>query len=290
MSLEQRNPYADHSGGGRRSGGLIYPVISRRSGGLSLGINLFPDGKRCSFDCPYCEVFTPAWNGRADSFDARRLEDELAAFAEVEGPLRFPSEPLRDISFSGDGEPTLSPHLGEALAIASAARRRHPFFASADLVLITNSTGFLDPTISALLRRFVSEERLSVWAKLDAGTEAWYRRMNRSSLPFDTLVAGLASFAQSSPVSIQTMVLRLEGELPPEPEILAYADLVSRLRGSGAKIGEIQLYTQARPSPEGITAPLTDAELLGVAALLRSHLIPGLPLRAFGSGGELPPG
>jgi len=287
MSFEQSHPFAGPSGGGRRSGGLIYPVISRRSGGLSLGVNLFPDGKRCSFDCPYCEVFAPAWDGRADSFDPRRLEGELAAFAEVEGPLRFPSEPLRDISFSGDGEPSLSPHLGEALGVVAAARRRYPFFASANLVLITNSTGFLDPAVSALLRRFVSEEGLSVWAKLDAGTEAWYSRMNRSSVPFDSLVAGLASFAQSSPLAIQTMALKLEGELPPEPEILAYADLVSRLRGSGAKIGEIQLYTKARPSPEDITAALTDAELLGVAALLRSHLIRGLSLRAFGSGGEL---
>jgi len=266
---------------------LIYPVISRRSGGLSLGVNLFPDGKRCSFDCPYCEVFAPSWDGRADSFDASRLERELRAFAEAEGPRLFPSEPLRDISFSGDGEPSLSPHLGEALSLVAAARRRYPYLASASLVLITNSTGFLKPELSSLLRRFVSSEGLSIWAKLDAGTEAWYRRMNRSSVPFGSLVAGLESFAQGSPVALQTMVCRLRGELPPEPEILAYAALVSRLALSGARIREIQLYTQARPSPEGATAPLADAELLGLSSLLRSHLIPGLPLRTFGSGGEL---
>jgi histidinol dehydrogenase len=287
MSLAQSNPYADHSGGGRRSAGILYPVISRRAGGLSLGVNLLSDGKRCSFDCPYCEVFAPSWDGRSDSFDASRLERGLLSFAEAEGPRLFPSEPLRDISFSGDGEPSLSPHLDEALAIVAAARRRHPYFASASLVLITNSTGFLDSGVSALLRRFVSEEGLSIWAKLDAGTEAWYRRMNRSSVPFASLVSGLESFAQGSPVTLQTMACRLGGELPPEAEMLAYAALVSRLSGSGARIREIQLYTQARPSPEGITAPLADAELLGLSSLLRSHLIPGLPLRVFGSGGEL---
>jgi histidinol dehydrogenase len=287
MSLAQSNPYADHSGGGRRSAGLLYPVLSRRSGGLSLGVNLFPDGKRCSFDCPYCEVFAPSWDGRSDSFDSGRLEGELLAFAE-EGPRLFPSEPLRDIAFSGDGEPSLSPHLADALAVVAAARRCHPYFASASLVLITNSTGFLRPELSSLLRRYVSEEGLSVWAKLDAGTEAWYRRMNRSSIPFPSLLEGIESFAQGSPLALQTMVCRLGGELPPEPEILAYAALVSRLARSGARIREIQLYTQARPSPEGVTAPLSDAELLGLSALLRDHLIPGLPLRAFGSGGELP--
>ena len=34
---------------------FVYPVLSRRSGGLSLGINLNPD-KVCNFDCIYCQV------------------------------------------------------------------------------------------------------------------------------------------------------------------------------------------------------------------------------------------
>src|SRR3954466_1656731 len=32
-----------------------YPVISRRSGGVSFGVNLNLD-KACNFDCPYCQV------------------------------------------------------------------------------------------------------------------------------------------------------------------------------------------------------------------------------------------
>lgn len=287
MSLEQANPYADHSGGGRRGSSLVYPVLSRRSGGLSLGVNLFPDGKRCSFDCPYCEVFAPAWDGSSDSFDPARLEAELAAFAE-EGPSAFPGLPLRDISFSGDGEPTLSPHLAEALALAASARRRLEYFRPAELVLITNSTGFLDPAVSALLRRFVAEEGLSIWAKLDAGTEAWYRRMNRSAVPFGSLVSGLETFAKASPLSIQTMVCRLGGEFPPEAELAAYAGLLSRLLDSGAKIREIQLYTQARPSRGGLTAPLSDPELLEAAALVRGRIGGALRVRVFGEAGELP--
>lgn len=47
----------------------VYPVISRRSGGLSVGINLNPD-KVCNFDCVYCEVdrktpaSRPGWTSR----------------------------------------------------------------------------------------------------------------------------------------------------------------------------------------------------------------------------------
>ncbi|GIS62123.1 MAG: hypothetical protein CM1200mP2_43480 [Planctomycetaceae bacterium] len=34
---------------------FVYPVLSRRSHGLSVGINLNPD-KICNFDCIYCQV------------------------------------------------------------------------------------------------------------------------------------------------------------------------------------------------------------------------------------------
>jgi sulfatase maturation enzyme AslB (radical SAM superfamily) len=33
----------------------VYPVISRRSRGLSIGVNLNPD-TACNFDCIYCQV------------------------------------------------------------------------------------------------------------------------------------------------------------------------------------------------------------------------------------------
>ncbi len=38
-----------------QSNRYVYPVISRRSKGLSIGVNLNPD-KVCNFDCVYCCV------------------------------------------------------------------------------------------------------------------------------------------------------------------------------------------------------------------------------------------
>jgi len=58
----------------REKGVLVYPVISRRSGGLSVGINLYPDKKFCLFDCPYCEVFPFAANA---SFSLEQMEQDL---------------------------------------------------------------------------------------------------------------------------------------------------------------------------------------------------------------------
>ncbi|HVJ68403.1 MAG TPA: radical SAM protein, partial [Caulifigura sp.] len=34
---------------------FVYPVLSRRSRGISIGVNLNPD-KVCNFDCIYCQV------------------------------------------------------------------------------------------------------------------------------------------------------------------------------------------------------------------------------------------
>ncbi|MEZ0267274.1 MAG: radical SAM protein, partial [Phycisphaerae bacterium] len=38
-----------------RDNRYVYPVVSRRSKGLSIGVNLNPD-KVCNFDCVYCCV------------------------------------------------------------------------------------------------------------------------------------------------------------------------------------------------------------------------------------------
>jgi histidinol dehydrogenase len=290
MPSSTASPFADHR---RESefGRLLYLVQSRRSGGLSLGVNLFPDRKTCSFDCPYCEIFpfvedTP--------FDAGELARELDAFARSAVAAR--GGPVRDISFSGNGEPTLSPHLGEALAACAAARRGHPeALGGAKLVLITNSTGFLLPAVSSLLASYVQSEGLEIWAKLDSGTEAGFARMSRSSFSLDSVVRGLEAFARDTSLVIQTMVCSFPDVADMGPELLSYASLLGRLALNGARIREVQLYTQARPAPDGITSPLPDGELLAaarlvearVSALLAKSSVAQPAIRVFGEGGEL---
>src|SRR5262245_64759123 len=53
----------------------VYAVVSRRSKGVSIGLNLNPD-KVCNFDCVYCQVdrTTP---GPTRDVDVARLCDEL---------------------------------------------------------------------------------------------------------------------------------------------------------------------------------------------------------------------
>jgi hypothetical protein len=288
---------------GRESGRLVYPVISRRSGGLSLGVELFPEAKTCNFDCPYCEVFP--FEGSAP-FAPADLEEELATFVEANYRAAWSPEPVRDICISGSGEPTLSPHLGEALEICARIRDAHrDVLGAAKLVLITNSTGFLNAEVRALLHRHVREEDLAIWAKLDGASDGLFALMSRSRYFIGEIVEAIRAFALVSPISIQTMACAIDVPRPADPgsakasqapdrrrslqaeEIEAYGRVVSELSTSGARLRQIQLYTQARPSPESLTAPLADDELAGVAAALRRALPPGLPLRVFGSSGAL---
>ncbi len=257
---------------------LVYPVYSRRAGGLSVGINLFPEGKLCSFDCPYCEIF-PFPPGAPLTME--RLESELASFFTRRRQEEFPGTPVMDICVSGRGEPTLSPYLEQALGAAASARQR--WCPEASVVLITNSSGFVSNKVLDALDRFANRSPLSVWAKLDGGTEAWYAVMSRSSIPFKDILLGIERYAMRHPLAIQTMICSVDGRIPDAGQIVAYASRLAALLDRGADLQEVQLYTQARPSPEGITAPVDGTVLYDVAQRVREVTQGRIKVRTFGA-------
>jgi wyosine [tRNA(Phe)-imidazoG37] synthetase (radical SAM superfamily) len=87
---------------------IFGPVPSRRLG-LSLGVDLVRH-KTCSLDCIYCEC------GPTTDLTLRRKE--YVPFDEVKAELAhyFENHPDPDyITFSGSGEPTLSPDIGRII-------------------------------------------------------------------------------------------------------------------------------------------------------------------------------
>lgn len=64
----------------RDSAGLtyVYPVLSRRAGGVSIGINLNPNNA-CNWRCIYCQV-PGLRRGAAPPIDLTMLERELRGF------------------------------------------------------------------------------------------------------------------------------------------------------------------------------------------------------------------
>jgi len=263
-----------------------YPVISRRSQGVSLGVNLNPD-KVCNFNCVYCEVDRVSPSRRKD-VDLDQLEREMAALLDLvaSGEL-FETPPfssalpeqrrLNDIAFSGDGEPTTSKAFS-ACVERLAALRQSRGLEELKLVLITNATRLQDPRVIPGIDVLMANGG-EIWAKLDAGVEASYRAFNRSEVPFTRILENLAFATTRWPLYLQTLFQSWQGQAPTEAELSAYVERIRVLREGGKLLG-LQVYTVARPTPEQASRPLGPAAMDALAQELR-HRLPGLPVDVF---------
>lgn len=264
----------------------VYPVISRRSRGLSLGVNLNPD-KRCNFDCIYCEVDrrTPP---RTTRLDVRRLHDELLDLVrrvkngELLAMQRFSEAPelaseIKDIAFSGDGEPTMIPNFCECVEAVVEVKVEEKL-SNTKLVLITDAAG-LDKADVRRGLALMDKHQGEIWGKLDAGTDAYYRLVNRSHVQFGRILKNLLETAHVRPIVIQSLFLRVHGQSMPAEELEAYCVRLNELLQQGGQIKEVHAYTVARPTPEPYATALAPEELEGMAEVIRQRT--GLPVHTF---------
>jgi wyosine [tRNA(Phe)-imidazoG37] synthetase (radical SAM superfamily) len=266
--------FADHS---RRwqENRYVYPVISRRSRGLSIGVNLNPDGA-CNFDCAYCCVDrTEARPGR--EVDLAVVRQELAEVLSLvadggiwrQAPFDTTPGPLRrfnDIAFSGDGEPTSFPEFGAACQVAIDLVEW--IGSPARIVVITNATLLHQERVQQAFDRLGA--RGEIWAKLDAGTESLYRLMDRSDVPFSRILANLLAAARRRPLVIQTLFAKCHGQAPDFAEISAYLARLTDIRTGGGTIDRVQIYTTARSTTESWVTPLAAPEVDAIVAAVRA--------------------
>ncbi len=263
--------FADHSRS-YHANKFVYPVLSRRSRGISIGVNLNPD-KVCNFDCIYCQV------DRRSEAETRFVElDRL--LAELDHMLRFVSSGelyrdekfahvplslrrLNDIAFSGDGEPTTFRNFDELMQ-AVADLKQSLNLPEVKMVLITNASMFHRPAVQAGLE-ILDRNHGEIWAKLDAGSEAYYQLVERTKIPFSQVLTNIVSAAQIRPLVIQTLFMQIDGQPPAEAEIAAYIDRLNEITAQGGELKLIQIYTIARPPAESFVAPLTDEEVDAIA-------------------------
>jgi wyosine [tRNA(Phe)-imidazoG37] synthetase (radical SAM superfamily) len=251
---------------------FVYPVLSRRSRGISIGVNLNPD-KVCNFDCIYCQV-----NRRSEAetrfVETDRLLHELAdmldfvAGGEIWHDPQFRDVPpelrrLNDIAFSGDGEPTTFRNF-DAIVGQVAQLKRSRGLDDVKLVLITNASMFHRPAVQRGLA-LLDQNNGEIWAKLEAGTDAYYQLVERTKIPFRQVLDNITAAARVRPLVIQSLFMRINGDPPADAEIAAFIDRLNEIQSAGGQLKLVQIYTVARQPAESFVAPLSGAEVDALA-------------------------
>lgn len=257
---------------------FVYPVVSRRSRGISIGVNLNPD-KVCNFDCIYCQV-----DRRSESetrfVEMDQLLEELSGvlqlvhsgdlfahpkFASTPAPLRR----LNDIAFSGDGEPTTFRNFDEIIQRA-ADFKQQLVGSNVQMVLITNASMFHRDHVQRGLE-ILDQHNGEIWAKLDAGTEDYYRLIERTKIPFRQVLDNIAAAAQVRPLVIQSLFMHVNGVPPDDNEISEYCARLQEVLDSGGQLKLIQIYTVARQPAESFVTPLRPDQLDAIADQVRQR-------------------
>ncbi len=265
---------------------FVYPVLSRRSRGISIGVNLNPD-KICNFDCIYCQVDRTR-QAETKFVELNQLLAELDATLELttSGAIfeteKFKHTPaalrrLNDIAFSGDGEPTTYRNFDEIVARVAAVKRRHALD-PVKLVLITNASMFHREHVARGLATLDANQG-EIWAKLETGTEEYYRLIERTPIPFRQILDNITLAARVRPLVIQSLFMRVEGQSPPYDELVAFCDRLGEIVAAGGQIKLVQIYTIARRPAESYVTPLADDEVEAIARLVTERT--GLPTATF---------
>ena len=262
---------------------FVYPVLSRRSGGISVGVNLNPD-KICNFDCIYCQVDRTS-QSETRFVETAKLVDELRTTLDliVSGAIyehdKFREVPhhlrrLNDVAFSGDGEPTSYKNFDELMdtcaEVKRDAARRWQGLDDVKMVLITNASLFHRPHVQRGLAT-LDRNNGEIWAKLDAGTDEYYHLIERTPIPFRQILDNITAAARLRPMVIQALFMRVSGEPPSSAEMEAFCERLNEIAAAGGTLKLVQIYTVARRPAESFVAPLADAEVDAIVALVRER-------------------
>jgi hypothetical protein len=236
----------DHS---RDSAGLryVYPVVSRRAGGVSIGINLNTNNA-CNWRCIYCQV-PDLVRGTAPPVDLPLLEKELSGFLHElqhgDFMQRVPPEARRinDIAISGNGEPTSAQEFAEVIEIIAKLKP-----ADLKLVLITNGSLLQRDNVQQGLRR-MAQLNGEVWFKLDRASEAGMTLINDTKMTMEKVQQNLATAIACCPNTwLQTCWFALDNKAPLAQDEDDYVDFLKGLLRGGINPQGVLLYGLARAS------------------------------------------
>ena len=241
---------------------IFGPVNSRRLG-VSLGINLMPnDGKVCSFDCLYCEC---GFNADFRPKHKRPTREEVkAALTEVLKQRHANNEPLDDITFAGNGEPTGHPDF--KAIVEDTVEVRNQYFPEAKLSVLSNSTYIYKEDIREALM-MVDNNIL----KLDTVDMDYIKKLDRPQQPnYDVkdVIENLKKF--DGHVIIQTMFLCGDGmDNTGEQYVAPWLEAVKDIKPE-----KVMVYTIDRETPDKKLEKASHATLDAIKARVEALGIP----------------
>ena len=262
----------------------VYPVVSRRAGGVSIGINLNINNA-CNWRCVYCQV-PNLTRGTPPPINIALLEKELRGFLNQLLHGNFMNEfvdekdrHLMDIAFSGNGEPTSAKEFPEVLGIVEKVLKEFNLLNPANPIsilpnpikvrLITNGS-LMDKAHVLASMKYLANINGEVWFKVDSGTSEGIAKINDVNISISSVIKRLKACAENCPTFVQTCMVAIDGQAPNEAEIDAYIALLSQVKND---IKGVHLYGLARPSMQA-EAPrlsrLSPEWLEGVANQIRA--------------------
>lgn len=231
----------------------IYPVLSRRAGGLSIGVN-FNTNNACNWRCIYCQV-PDLKVGSAPKMDFQLLEDELRFFLAIvlhgdfyqQFQVEENQRVIKDIAISGNGEPTSLKAFAKAVEIIGRVATEFGVFPNSHYVLITNGSLIHQPKVQAGLK-VLKAYNGEVWFKLDSATDEGQTLINNARQSHQSHVENLLLAARNCPTKLQICLFDDDGNGLLEKEKLAFLKLLTTIKAANVSVQQVMLYTIARPS------------------------------------------
>ena len=240
----------------------VYPVVSRRAGGVSVGINLNTDNA-CNWRCLYCQV-PDLTRGAAPPVDLAMLESELRGFLNelLHGDFMQTRVPegmrrINDIALSGNGEPTSAAVFAEVVELIARVRRESGLPDDVKTVLITNGSLLYRDDVRRGLRE-LAKINGELWFKLDRASEAGMQVVNDTRIALDKVRANMVSAISACPTWLQTCWFALDGIAPTMQDEGDYLEFVAGLLREGHRLQGVLLYGLARPSLQPEAARLSN--------------------------------
>ena len=245
---------SDHS---RDKAGLtyVYPVLSRRAGGLSIGINLNINNA-CNWRCIYCQV-PNLIRGSAPSVNLDKLGHELRNFLAdvIHGSFydreEVPDEyrVIKDIAISGNGEPTTANEFDQVVNLIDLILKEYGLLNSIKCVLITNGSMVNRIHVKKGLKK-LAKMNGEVWFKIDSATSSGIATINQIRGSNTSTLRRLKVSAELCPTWIQTCVFSYKNQPPGESETNAYINLIKAAISRNIPVKGVLLYGVERPSQQ----------------------------------------